>query len=201
MATINFSNPIFQRSVNNIDQVDDHIPIVVFAGRSNVGKSSVINLLCGGRFARVSRTPGRTRMINLFELGDVHVADFPGYGYAAAPREERKWWVEQLPQFLQYAPIFCLVLIIDSRRGIGKMDQQLLDFCASRDFHILMVFNKSDKLNNQQKINLMREYKLHCYTNVLCSVLKKQGVSEIRQYIIDSCSRINVNTVESHSYD
>lgn len=181
---INFSNPIFLRAVNEAKTVPLDRQIVVFAGRSNVGKSSVINLLCGGRFTRVSRTPGRTRLINLFELGDVLLADLPGYGYAAVAKTQQQWWGKELAKFMLCPAIACVVVIVDSRRGIGQLDQQLLDLCASRGLTTLVVFNKIDKLNNQQKAQLRRQYGKSPYTTLPCSVLKKIGEADIKQYLL-----------------
>jgi GTP-binding protein len=125
---------------------------VVFAGKSNVGKSSLLNALCGRRaLARVSQTPGATRGINLFkvELGDaiVHFADLPGYGYAQRSKRERKAWGPMIETYLrERAGVVLAIVIVDIRRGIAEEDGMLLEFLDSLGHKSLVVATKLDKL-------------------------------------------------------
>ena len=181
---VRFTNPQFLRAVNTAREVPESGRLVVFAGRSNAGKSSVINALCGGGYARVSRTPGRTRMINLFDLGDLVFADLPGYGYARVSKKERSAWGERMAKFLQAAPIACLVAIIDSRRGIGDMDEQLFTLCAPRRLPTLVILNKADKLKQRERREVMEAHQHPDFTTLLFSAVKKQGVDAARQFIL-----------------
>lgn len=146
---INFQNPQFLRSGWTAKGIHDNARIAVFAGRSNAGKSSVINALCGGKFARAAKTPGRTRMINLFQLHGGHIlADLPGYGFANVPLQQRILWDNKINNFLKEPKIVAAVLVTDSRRGIGKRDISLLNLLSN--LHILVLLNKADKLNFSQ---------------------------------------------------
>ena len=151
-----FSNPQFLRSTWRSAEVPDGVPLVVFAGRSNAGKSSAINALCGGRFARVSRDPGRTRMINLFQLaGGAVLADLPGYGYAKISRTEQASWAAPMERFLRSPKICGMVIIVDCRRGLGELDLLLLAGFAARP--VLVILSKADKINREKSILAQRE--------------------------------------------
>jgi GTP-binding protein len=140
------------------------LPEVAFLGRSNVGKSSVINSLVGTKLARTSSTPGRTRAINFFEIrwpGKPHpeliFADLPGYGYAKISREVSQEWPKFIEPYLHERPTLCLcIALIDSNVPAQKSDRQLLDFlnASGRDF--LLVATKSDRLSNNQLGNTLR---------------------------------------------
>jgi GTP-binding protein len=140
------------------------LPEIAFLGRSNVGKSSVINSLVGTKLARTSSTPGRTRAINFFEIrwpGKPHpeliFADLPGYGYAKISREVSQEWPKFIEPYLHERPTLCLcIALIDSNVPAQKSDRQLLDFlnASGRDF--LLVATKSDRLSNNQLGNTLR---------------------------------------------
>jgi GTP-binding protein len=132
---------------------------LVFAGKSNVGKSSLINSIVGHKaLARVSATPGCTRGINLFRLeidaAVIHLIDLPGYGYAQRSKRERKAWGPMIEGYLrQRVGVRLVVVIIDVRRGVSEEDQQLLDFLDSLGHPALLVATKLDKLiKAQQKL-------------------------------------------------
>jgi GTP-binding protein len=130
---------------------------LVFAGKSNVGKSSLINAVLGRQaLARVSSTPGATRSINLFsvELDDAlfHFVDLPGYGYAQRSKAERRAWGPMIEGYLrQRAGIALVVVIVDVRRGVAEEDQQLLEFLDTLGHRSLIVATKLDKLNKAQQ--------------------------------------------------
>jgi GTP-binding protein len=134
---------------------------IVFAGKSNVGKSSLINTIVGQKaLARVSSTPGCTRGINLFrvELGAalIHLIDLPGYGYAERSKRERRAWGPMIEEYLrQRAGIRLVVVIVDVRRGVSEEDAQLLEFLESLGHDAVLVATKLDKLGKaQQKLAL-----------------------------------------------
>jgi GTP-binding protein len=128
------------------------LPEVAFAGRSNVGKSSLLNLLLRRRkFARVSNTPGRTREINFFKVNDAFVlVDLPGYGYARVSKERRHEWRPLIEGYLRQATqLRGVVLLIDIRRDPTAEDRQMLEFLADIGVPTLVVVTKVDKLSRQ----------------------------------------------------
>lgn len=127
------------------------LPEVAFAGRSNVGKSSLLNALLRRRSAaRVSRTPGRTREINFFRVNEAFIlVDLPGYGYARVAKERRAEWRPLIEGYLNHSPALKgLVLLLDSRREPSEEDRAMLDFLAERETPVLVAITKMDKFGN-----------------------------------------------------
>ncbi len=125
---------------------------VAFAGRSNAGKSSAINAISGRRaLARTSKTPGRTRLLNFFELTPgCRIVDLPGFGYAAAGPEERASWESMTTALSQRASLRGLFLIIDSRRGVLERDEELLAWAGAANCPVHVLLSKSDKLKRAE---------------------------------------------------
>jgi GTP-binding protein len=140
------------------------LPEIAFLGRSNVGKSSVINSLVGSKLARTSSTPGRTRSINFFEIRwpgkprpELIFADLPGYGYAKISREISQEWPKFIEPYLNDRPTLGLcVVLIDANVPPQQSDRQLLDFLQASDHEFLLVATKSDRLSNNQLGNALR---------------------------------------------
>src|SRR6202790_213907 len=140
------------------------LPEVAFLGRSNVGKSSVINTLIGDKIARTSSTPGRTRSINFFEVRwpgkprpEVIFADLPGYGYAKISREISAEWPKFIEPYLNERPTLGLcVVLVDANVPPQQSDRQLLDFLSASDRDFLIVATKSDRLSNNQLHDALR---------------------------------------------
>jgi GTP-binding protein len=130
------------------------VPEIAFAGRSNAGKSTAINVLAGRtRLAFASRTPGRTQQINLFSLrsGGL-VADLPGYGYAAVGKEVKRAWQDFLWHYITTRPtLVALVLIVDARHGLKDLDLELLKGFVPSGRPVLLLATKADKLNTTAK--------------------------------------------------
>jgi GTP-binding protein len=125
---------------------------VAFAGRSNAGKSSAINAIAGRRaLARTSKTPGRTRLLNFFELTPgARIVDLPGFGYAAAGREERAAWESMTAALSQRAALRGLFLIVDSRRGVLARDQELIAWASAVNCPVHVLLSKTDKLKRAE---------------------------------------------------
>jgi GTP-binding protein len=140
------------------------LPEVAFLGRSNVGKSSVINSLIGSKLARTSSTPGRTRSINFFEIRwpgkprpELIFADLPGYGYAKISREISQEWPSFIEPYLKLRPTLALcVALVDVNIPPQPSDQQLLDFLNAQGREFVLVATKSDRLSNNQLHNALR---------------------------------------------
>lgn len=129
-------------------------PEIAFAGRSNVGKSSLLNRIAGQRgLARVSKTPGRTQQINFFALGDrLRLVDLPGYGFARVPLAVKAQWKRLVEHYLTTRrTLRGVVVIVDARRGLEPDDQMLLDFLQAHAVPALLVATKVDKLNRSQR--------------------------------------------------
>jgi len=140
------------------------LPEVAFLGRSNVGKSSVINTLIGDKVARTSSTPGRTRSINFFEVRwpgrpqpEVIFADLPGYGYAKLSREISQEWPKFIEPYLNDRPTLALcVALVDVNVPPQASDRQLLDFLNTSGREFLLIATKSDRLSNNQLRNALK---------------------------------------------
>jgi GTP-binding protein len=140
------------------------IPEIAFLGRSNVGKSSVINSLVGTKLARTSSTPGRTRSINFFEIRwpgkprpELIFADLPGYGYAKVARDISQEWPKFIEPYLNERSTLALcVALIDVNVPPQQSDRQLLEFLNASGRQFLLVATKSDRLSNNQLTNVLR---------------------------------------------
>jgi len=159
------------------------IPEVAFLGRSNVGKSSVINSLVGTKLARTSSTPGRTRSINFFEIRwpgkprpELIFADLPGYGYAKISREVSQEWPKFVEPYLNERPTLALcVALIDANVPPQESDRQLLDFLNASGREFLLVATKSDRLSNNQMSNVLRTFAQHYPSARLLPYSSKSG--------------------------
>jgi len=131
------------------------LPEFAFIGKSNVGKSSLINLLCNRKsLARVSHTPGRTQQINFFQVGTSFIlVDLPGYGFAKVAHNLRKSWEELILQYLDKRDNLKVVnLLIDARRGIMQHDMSVIELLRNMDRKFQIVFTKSDKVSNRLEL-------------------------------------------------
>lgn len=188
-----FRNAQFEISVAKPSGLPPSVAMeIAFAGRSNAGKSSAINTLAGHtRLAFVSKTPGRTQLINFFRLNcGAALVDLPGYGYAKVPENVRREWVRLLEVYLtRRENLVGLVLIMDSRHPLKPLDVQMIDWFApsGRPIHILLT--KSDKLSRNQAsaaLALVRR-ELAKYgegvTVQLFSSLSKTGTDEVERVV------------------
>lgn len=145
-----FAGARFLLSCAGLGQLpDDGRPEFAFAGRSNAGKSSALNRLCGhSTLARVSKTPGRTQLINLFEIPGGRFADLPGYGYAKVSKEQRQSWGALIGQYLESREnLTGIVLIMDVRHPMTPFDVDMLDWAVRGGLACHLVLTKADKLS------------------------------------------------------
>ena len=140
---------VFVLGVAALEQLPpDSLPEIAFAGRSNVGKSSLLNALTGQKsLARTSNTPGRTRQLNFFSLADrLMLVDLPGYGYAKAPKGEIAAWTELVRDYLRgRVGLKRLCLLIDARHGVKPTDREIMDLAASSAVVFQVILTKADK--------------------------------------------------------
>ena len=173
------------------------LPEIAFVGRSNAGKSTAINTLAQQtRLAFASKTPGRTQHINLFGIGkqkvdDAVLADLPGYGYAAVPREAKLRWQRVMGNYLMTREnLRGVVLMCDPRHGLTELDEILLDVIRPRveeGLKFLVLLTKSDKLNKTEAAKALSIVRLQAGGGdvKLFSSLKRRGVEEVAQHLWD----------------
>lgn len=188
---IHFNSARFNKSAAKLHQCpQDTGAEVAFAGRSNAGKSSAINTLTrNNKLARTSKTPGRTQLINFFDLNleDVRLVDLPGYGFAKVPVEMKIHWQKHLGEYLQKRN--CLkgvVLVMDIRHPMKEFDQMMVDWCLETGMPLHVLMTKADKLKKgpaqAAKLKLNNHLKSVLGDNVsvqVFSALKKQGVDTL----------------------
>ena len=162
-------------------------PEYAFVGRSNVGKSSLINAIVDEKVARTSNTPGRTQSLNLFNLGDrTMIVDLPGYGYARVSKEDAIRWLKRLEEYLlNRSQLRRLFILIDSRIGPKDSDLDLMDFCDANGICYQIVYTKKDKrVREHEQLKLSHENHPAMVECVLeTSAEKKIGLDELREII------------------
>ncbi|MDJ0926136.1 MAG: ribosome biogenesis GTP-binding protein YihA/YsxC [Gammaproteobacteria bacterium] len=177
----------FLISAFTVDQfVPDTGAEVAFAGRSNAGKSSAINAIVNRRgFARTSKSPGRTQLINFFALApDQRLVDLPGYGYARVSRALQDHWRGLLVDYFEHRQSLAgLLLVVDSRRLLGDFDWQMLDWCRDIDCPVHVLLTKADKLKREAAAKALTQVRRELEgiaTVQLFSALKSQGIDTAR---------------------
>ncbi|MEF3074325.1 ribosome biogenesis GTP-binding protein YihA/YsxC [Methylobacter sp. Wu1] len=163
---------------------------VAFAGRSNAGKSSAINTLTQqNALARISKTPGRTQMLNFFEINaDLRFVDLPGYGYAKVPVDVKKKWHEMMEHYLTHRKSLCgIILVMDVRHPLTEFDWQMVEWCQHTHLPLHILLTKADKLAygaaKNTLLQVRKELKdVSCPLTVqLFSSLKKTGIDEVHE--------------------
>ena len=180
------------KSASNIAESPEDIGVeVAFVGRSNSGKSSAINVITNQKnLARISKTPGRTQLINFFEIKEMQrLVDLPGYGYAKTSKKQQKEWGFMISEYVKYRQTLRgIILIVDIRRGIMGLDHAFLDFYLplNKPLHILLT--KSDKLKKQacrKSFDSVQSTVDSVASVQLFSSLKKSGTEEARGKILE----------------
>ena len=188
-----FRHAVFEISVAKPQDLPEATgPEIAFAGRSNAGKSSAINTLVGHtRLAFVSKTPGRTQLINLFRLRNgAALVDLPGYGYADVPEKIRKQWQGLLETYLARRQALAgLVMIMDARRPLTDLDRQMINWFGPTGKPIHSLLTKADKLTRQEQTKVLRQVRAEVadagspITAQLFSSLKKLGIEDAETVI------------------
>lgn len=189
-------NPVYHQAkfINSSPQLKNAPPDrgleVAFAGRSNAGKSSAINTLTRQQgLARTSKTPGRTQMLNFFEINErQRFVDLPGYGYAKVPEAVKKKWHELMENYLHSRKSLCaIILVMDIRHALTEFDWQMIEWCEQSDLPLHILLTKADKLNYGAAKNtlLQVQKELEKMTSPLSvqlfSALKKTGIDEVHE--------------------
>lgn len=161
------------------------LPEVAVVGRSNAGKSSLLNAVFAQKLAKVSGTPGKTRLMNFFQQGrEIMWVDLPGYGFAARSMREKNHWKQMIEAFLsEREPLIGLVLVMDIRRSWSAEEELLSDWCMQAELPLLIVLNKSDKLGFEQQLKAKAALQQNPWPVFVVSSMKRKGVSEVVQFI------------------
>ena len=188
---MNYNKAEFESSFGTSSQLPDStVCEIAFAGRSNVGKSSLINKLLNRKnLARISSVPGKTVTINFYKVDNIRLVDLPGYGYAKVSAGEKKRWSELMENYFTSGRNIKLVIqLVDMRHPVTKDDIMMMDFMTSNNIEFVVVATKSDKLNKGEykarDESLKKE--LSGYENVEIipfSSMNGQGVETLRQII------------------
>jgi GTP-binding protein len=165
---------------NKAQLIRPDAPQVAFVGRSNVGKSSLINALAGRKgLAKVSATPGKTRSINYYHIGasGTYLVDLPGYGYAQCSQEERNAWAKLMTWYLGNTQgLRGLIHLLDARLLPQKADLELLAYANSYNFAVLPILTKTDKCNKKELAICMRAWETHFERETLLSTSAKDKI-------------------------
>jgi GTP-binding protein len=164
---------------------------VALAGRSNVGKSSLLNAITGTKgLARTSKTPGRTRCVNFFEVGaNLALVDLPGYGFAKMSRTDAAKIAGLLADYLrERRQLVALVMLIDARRGPEREELDLAAVVRERGLELIVAATKSDKIRNAERPEIPRRFAALATPPIMCSAFDGEGLDELRGHIFD-CAR------------
>lgn len=187
---LDFSGTFFLQSAETFKQCpEDTVDEVAFVGRSNAGKSSAINTLTGQtKLARTSKTPGRTQLLNFFQVAEgKFLVDLPGFGYAKVPPRMKVKWEQQLEVYMrERQSLRGLILLMDCRHPLKDFDRQMIDWCSQADMPVHILLTKCDKLKSgaRKKVLLETRRDLATYGDIvslqLFSALKGDGVGELK---------------------
>lgn len=190
---MNFNNITYEASFGTFSQLKGStVPEIAFSGRSNVGKSSLINKLANRKsLARTSSKPGKTGTINFYDLKFAKLVDLPGYGYAKVSDAEKKRWAELMEGYFNSGRNISLVIqIIDMRHKPSKDDIAMINFLKICGFNFITVLTKSDKLNKTERLNRIKEFESDEETKglkyITFSAVSGEGKEEILQAIKSS---------------
>ena len=191
---MNFNNAYFEKAFGTFEQLTvSDLPEFCFSGRSNVGKSSLINKLTNRKaLARVSGKPGKTVTINFYRADDIRIVDLPGYGYAKVPFAERTRWSDLMEGYFKSGRnIRCVFALIDMRHPATDFDIAMLDFMQQMDIPYHIVLTKSDKLNKSEyaaRLKAVEEelYGFIEYSEIIpFSAQTGEGVAKLQEIIED----------------
>ena len=191
---LKYDSARFVRSFGKASELPEPTtPEVAFAGRSNVGKSSLLNKLVGRKaLAKVSSTPGRTANINFFEVDGIYLVDLPGYGFAKVSKAEQKRWANLIADYFDQERSFNLVVaLVDIRHDAQKLDVQMLDFLQESELPFVVALTKADKLSRnkqeQQRSRLAKQFGLSRDQLIITSAQTGQGIDDLKRRIEDAC--------------
>jgi GTP-binding protein len=193
---LRFDNAAFEFAAGRVEQLPpDDLPEIVFSGRSNVGKSSLINKLVNRKaLARVSATPGKTGTINFYRLADCRLVDLPGYGYAKVSQTEKLRWANLVEGYFSAGRRIGLVVqIVDMRHKPTADDLHMIDFLSAGEFPFVVVMTKSDKLNKGERTAQIQQYDCLFQNREQVRLLpfssaNGEGLDTLKEWITAACA-------------
>ena len=190
---IDFRRTTFVTSAPDISKLPNDVGAeIAIIGRSNSGKSSSINAICDQKtLAKTSRTPGRTRLINLFKVNEgKYLVDLPGYGYAQVPEQMKRQWQKAMTDYLQQRKCLCgLVVTMDIRTPLRDHDRMIIDWSIAANLPCLILLTKADKFGVNKRKEMVGEVKTQLsefggnFTIIAFSALSKIGIDETRNVL------------------
>lgn len=194
MAAINYQLARFEASYGTVESIPEPTqPEVSVAGRSNVGKSSLLNKLFGRKnLVKVSSTPGKTCNVNFFDVDGITFVDLPGYGFARVSKAEKDRWSSLIGGYFELERSFNLVLsLVDIRHEAQKLDRQMIAFLQDAGLPYLVVLTKGDKLSrnkqNAQAALLSKQLEVPRDQMIITSSETGQGIDELKSRIAEAC--------------
>lgn len=172
------------QNASQFPRFDRHVPEYAFVGRSNVGKSTLINSLTGIKnLARVSKTPGRTQQINFFSVDDKFIlVDLPGYGYATVSKQMRKSWDSVIYDYLcERSQLRCVFMLIDARRGVMQSDISVLQLLNNHAIPCQIVLTKCDTVNNVDEVMKAVEKEISSVGCLVYQIMSSISIKDIAQ--------------------
>ena len=194
MAAINYQTARFEASYGTVAQLPaSTTPEVAVAGRSNVGKSSLLNKLFGRKgLVKVSSTPGKTANINFFDVDGIRFVDLPGYGFARVSQAEKRRWADLISGYFAQERSFNLVIsLVDIRHDAQRLDHEMVAFLQESGLPFAVALTKADKLGRskqtQQAAAIARQLGIDREQVVITSSETGQGIDELRRRIAEAC--------------
>jgi len=202
LSSIKLEQTIYNRTQLNNAKID--LPQLALAGRSNVGKSSLLNALAQqSHLAKTSSIPGKTRSINFFRVDPegFFIADLPGYGYARRSKCERAAWGELIDYYLKKSPLLkSVVLLLDCRLPPQELDRQLVDFCRDQAIPLLPVLTKADKANQKERAERRKQWAdiLHGHKPLPVSSKTGLGLSDLWKELRLAAGIVSLSQIEKN---
>lgn len=188
---MNYAKAVFKASYGLSSQLpESDRPEIIFSGRSNVGKSSLINKLCNRKnLARVSATPGKTATINFYKVDNVYFVDLPGYGYAKVAQGERQRWDRLINSYFgQTRQNVLLIQLLDSRHAPSADDRMMLEYLEHNQIPFVVALTKADKLRKSEKETIKEQFRQECSPYgcknvILTSASTGEGIAELQSLL------------------
>lgn len=193
MENVRFINAKFIKSASKkAEFIVDELPQIAIVGRSNVGKSSLINMLTdNSKMAKTSSTPGRTRLVNFFNINNqFYLVDLPGYGFHKAGKNIASAWDSVMNDyFVENQNLKLVLVLLDSRIQPTELDKQMLDYLATNELPAVLILTKTDKISrselNMQILKISNELRFNKTHIIATSAEKKQGKERVAEIIKD----------------